>query len=223
MQVQDFAGERTCLVATGYDVRLANNFYVRTNHFIKSRRPFFKKRWKLRQFWRFPYMRFFFALHFLFVIPCFVIWLYACFACFFSILWVLFFLQHMMVLLFSLPTVLKQPVLSNTQQASLNEFYEFTQERVEGVFLNALREGVGLVASRRQEQVIKFQAFNRRGYQIMVEAKHWSRLMFVISLILLVWSLTWALGETAVPLIVRNLNTTGVNVPCGFMFPVPCQ
>ena len=219
MQVQEVTGERARLVTTGYDVHLANNCYVRTNHFIKCSQPFCKNAGKLRQFWRFPYMRTLFFLHFLFVIPCFFLWMYACMAFFFSILWVLFFLQHMIVLLFTLPKVLKQPVLSNTAQRSLNEFYEFTQETINGVFLTAQMEGIGCVMGRREEQSIRFQAFNERGYQIMVNAKHCSRVMFVISLILLLWSLSWALAETAVPFIVKNMNMT---VPCGFMFSLPC-
>lgn len=216
MQVQEFAGETTRLVATGVDVRLASgDYYALTNHFITTSQPFVKDK-KLRRFWRFRFMQFLFALHFLFVLPCFFAWIYACLASVLTILWLLLLLQHVMVLLFTLPTVLKQPVLSNTTQRSLNEFYDFQIERIEGAFLIA--QNAGLCLRERNSQTIKFQAFNERGYQIMVNTKHRSRLMFVISLILLVWSLSWAVGETATPYIMTYLNINGSLPFCWFAF-----
>lgn len=126
MQVQEFAGERTALIRRGYNVRLPSSCYVRTNHFIKSSQRFVKYGGRLCRFWHFPFMRVFFVLHFLLVLPCGVVWVYACIACLLTILWLLFLLQHVYVLLFTLPAVMKQPVVSNETQGRLNDFYELS-------------------------------------------------------------------------------------------------
>ena len=218
MQVQEFVGERTRLISRGRNVRMADNCYLRTNHFIKSSRDFVQSRLKLRQFWRFPWMRLFFALHFLLTLPCFLTWLYACIACFLTILWLLFFLQHVFVLVFSLPLVMKQPVIRD--QREMNAFYEIQVEQIEGVYRQVRQFGIGIVATSRES--VKFQVFNKEGYRTMLDAKHWSHVMIVFALILFVWSLSWALAETAVPLIVRNMHNSNLTTPCGFMFAVGC-
>ena len=218
MQVQEFVGERTRLINRGQTVHLPDNCYVRTNHFIKQSRDFVRSPVKLRQFWRFPWMRLFFAIYFLLTLPCFVTWLYACIACFITILWLLFFLQHVYVLAFSLRIVMKQPVVPNLRK--LNAIYELQVDQIQGVYRQVRQFGIGTVATSRES--IKFQVFNREGYQTMLAAKHWSRIMIVFTLILFVWSLSWALAETAAPLIVRNMHNPNLTIPCGFMFALSC-
>lgn len=218
MQVQEFAGERTSLIPRGRNVHVRNDCFVRTNHFIKCSVEFVDTRLPLCRFWRFRFMRLLFAVHFLLTLPCFLTWLYACIACLLTTLWLLFFLQHIYVLLFTLPLVMKQPVVS--AQVDLNAFYEIQVEQIQGAYLQARRQGIGVLATSRAS--INFQVFNRKGYQIMLDTKHWSRVMVVFTFILFVWSLSWALAETAAPLIVKNMNSTSLHTPCGFMFAVAC-
>ena len=177
------------------DHLLMNNSYIRTNYFIRCSREFLHKH-KLRQFIYFRGLIFCFFLCTLTVIPIPLVppkigYPWGAAGAVLMLLWSVVFTQHMNVITRTLRVVMKQPTVSDATQKSMNAFYEITLARLEGVFLQAKNQGMGLLKTNENSQSIQFQVFNEKGMKVMKKAIQRSISMFVISCLELTWCLAW--------------------------------
>ena len=146
----------------GTTIFLKDNVYTKTNFYIKQSRPYIPRR-TLRTYLYIRFMRWAFLCYCGLCLPMpflpdFIGWPWAAATGGLGLIWFLIFSQHMHVIYWTIPAVLSQPILPNNAQSRENDFYEFSLERVEGVYLSAKESGIGLI--QRSAGSIQFQALN---------------------------------------------------------------
>lgn len=180
----------------GIAVKIRNNCYVQTNHYIRSSRGFVRKPdGKLHEFWYFFGMR---GLFLSFVLLGVALgWLHLISAIVFlliGLLWVPVFAQHLFVIGYTMPYIMKQRVVSNREQLSVNKFVEYKITELEGVFLEAYQAGVGSAVAGEiagAEMTIKMQIFNERAQCYMYKSMVLSIIFAILSLQLVTWCIMW--------------------------------
>ena len=90
-------------------------------------------------------------------------------------------------------------MVSIREQSYDNWFYEIELSKLQGAYLQAKDAGVGVVVQAKG--TIKFQVFNTRAITHMSNCKIRSVIMFMCTIIQLMWSLGW---------IIANLVLAGV-------------
>ena len=161
VQAARAAQERIQVRKFGKSVSLRDSIYSKTNFYIQQSRPYIPHK-KLRTYFYIRFMRWVFLIYCVLCIPMpFVpnfMWPWAAATGGIALIWLLIFAQHMHVVYWTIPQVLSQPIWPDDVQSSENDFYEFTLERVEGVYLTARDSGIGIVQAASGS--IKFQALN---------------------------------------------------------------
>ena len=185
--------ERVTVNTFGADVTLLNNAHIRTNFFIDQSRPYIPGV-KLTKYIYCHCMIICFCFHSLAVFPLpfpppNVGFPMAIAALIVTIIWLLWLLQHLYVHRRTLFYVLQQPVISSAIQSSLNEFYEFKVERLEGIYLEARQAGIGAVEATSGS--ITFMAFNEIGVNWIKKAKRRSNTMLFFCCLEVIWCSVW--------------------------------
>ena len=108
-----------------------------------------------------------------------------------SLLWFLIFCQHLHVIRGTLPYVLKQPIINDLDKE--NWFYKLKFSQLEGVYLEAQQEGIGMHVEA--EGAIKFQVFNLKAKGKMTTCKGHSILMFLCSVFQIFWGILWIVAN----------------------------
>ena len=161
VQAARAAQERIQVRTFGKYVTLRDSIYSKTNFYIKQSRPYIPHK-KLRTYFYIRFMRWVFLIYCVLCIPMpFVpnfMWPWSAVTGGIALIWLLIFAQHMHVVYWTIPQVLSQPIWPDNVQSSGNDFYEFTLERVEGVYLRARDSGIGIVQAASGS--IEFQALN---------------------------------------------------------------
>lgn len=168
-----------------------NGRYASTNHYIRQSRGYVKKDGKLCQFFYLPLMSEAFVVYSFLALFAFLHLWAATAVLGLSLLWFLIFCQHLHVIRGTLPYVLKQPIISNHDKE--NWFYKLKFSQLEGVFLKAREEGIGVVVMA--EGAIKFQVFNLKAKGKMTTCKGHSILMFIISVLQIFWGILWIVAN----------------------------
>ena len=161
VEAAKFSKTDISIKSTGKAIRIKGGCYSFTNHYIRKSRGYVKKDGKLRQFINYPLMGYLFCLHSFAAIFVFLHYYFGIIIFVGSILYFLLFCQHLHVLRGTLPYVLKQPVVSIREQSYDNWFYEIELSKLQGAYLQAKEEGVGVIIQAKGK--IELQVFNNAG------------------------------------------------------------
>ena len=201
VEAATFSKTDISIKSTGRTVFIKGS-YASTNHYIRQSRGYVKKDGKLRQFINFPFMGYLFGFFSFAAIFSFLHYFYGAIVFVLSLLFFLLFCQHLHVLRGTLPYVLKQPVIK--EQEHDNAFYEIELSKLQGAYLQAKDEGVGVIIQAKGK--IKLQVFNYRAITHMSNCRIRSVIMFLCTIIQLMWSFGW---------IIANLAQGGVVIKTG--------
>ena len=165
-------------------VPLLNNIYIRTNFFIKQSQQYFPDH-KLRTFAYFRGMQWCFLVIVIFSLlaPASSVYAFICLAvnALFTAIWT----QHMIVVLFTMPLVLSQPVLKDNSSATLNKHFEYSVEECRADILAKDGEAVGSFGMVRGSG--KLQAFKATSVASMKMCIAVSIMSFIACIIFLVY------------------------------------
>ena len=184
---------RSQLSKFGRTVFLRKSIYVKTNHYIEQSRPYIPQR-RLRTYFYIRFMRWVFLIYCVLCIPMpFVpnfMWPWSAVTGGIGLIWLMIFAQHMHVVYWTIPQVLSQPILSDVVQPRENDFYVYTRERVEEVFLSAWDSGIGIVqsASGSASASIKFQALNETAARTVRASSCLSCCMLLVTILVITLS-----------------------------------
>lgn len=175
---------------TGVRVYVGNSIYTKTNHYIKESRPYIRNS-KHRQYWKCCNVNIILLFFFWLAVSMatsFLHWTAAAGNVVINTLWVYFFSQHMMVVCCTLPHVLRQPILPNSEMRgrAANEFIEIQVEQVRGTYLAMRNAGIGVV--QREGGVIKFHVLSEGAAWSIRTSRKCSIIGFVCSLLLLIFT-----------------------------------
>ena len=92
-----------------------------------------------------------------------------------------------------MPYVFKQPVVSIREQSYDNWFYEIELSKLQGAYLQAKEEGVGVIIQAKGK--IELQVFNTRAVTHMSNCRIRSVIMFLCTIVQLMWSFGWIIAN----------------------------
>ena len=173
---------------TGVRVHVGNSIYAKTNHYIRASRPYFRNR-TLREYWKCcninPLLLFSLWLA-VSVATSFIHWIAASMNVILDVLWICLFFQHMIVLCGTIPHILKQPILPNSEMRTSNSFMEIEVQHITGQYLILRNAGIGAI--QREGGVIKFHILSERAAWYIRASRKCSIVGFLLSVLLLLFS-----------------------------------
>ena len=173
---------------TGVRVHVRNSIYAKTNHYIRASQPYFRNR-TLREYWKCcntnPLLLFSLWLA-VSVATSFIHWIVASMNVILDVLWICLFFQHMIVLCGTIPHILKQPILPDSEMRTSNSFMEIEVQHITGQYLILRNAGIGAI--QREGGVIKFHILSEKAAQYIRASRKCSIVGFLFSVLLLLFS-----------------------------------
>lgn len=108
-----------------------------------------------------------------------------------GVAYLLLFTQHTFVNSMTIPHVLKQPSVPDHCLKNQNEYYEVTVEQFQAVFAASSNAGIGVVLSGTGK--VKIQVFQKSAFLTMKICCVMSTIGLILSVILTIFSLVWAI------------------------------
>ena len=173
---------------TGVRVHVGNSIYAKTNHYIRASRPYFRNR-TLREYWKCcninPLLLFSLWLA-VSMATSFIHWIVASMNVILDVLWICLFFQHMVVLCGTVPHILKQPILPDSEMRTSNSFMEIEVQHITGQYLILRNAGIGAI--QREGGVIKFHILSEKAARYIRASRKCSIVGFLLSVLLLLFS-----------------------------------
>ena len=187
--------------STGKTVHIPTDIYARTNFYIRQSQQYVRSR-KLRVFINFRWFGGIMScvllvqLAVLLLVSVFlgqqrptvelsIVWLVLSFVVILTLIpTFIVFCQHLHVVCWTIPWVLRQPVIPN--MIAGNKHLEIAVTNLEGVYLSAYNSGIGLVSQKTGK--IKFHVLSSNTALLMRRTRNLSIIFAVMAIINVIWA-----------------------------------
>ena len=191
-------GQTSLRDVTRRKVMLPNNIYIKTNFYIQQSRQYFKEH-TLKTFFYFRGMQWCYLVILILSLlaPTSSVYAFLCLAV--NVLFTVIWSKHMIVIIFTMPLVLSQPVVLEDGPNSRNKHLQISVEQHQADI--RVKDGEAVHTSSRRRGSGKFQAFNSNAVTIMKKCIVVSIASFVVSIASFVACITMLVYCTACGLI----------------------
>ena len=184
--------DRIEIKRTGKEVRIKNNIYDRTNHYIKASHGYVPedKERKLTCYWYFTGLQWVFLAVFVVGLVSPSHFIFALTMGGISILFIVCFSQHMYVVITTIPIILKLPHQPDNAMKLANDFYEISLEKYTAIFAASPDTAVGMGV--KTKGMIKIHVLSTRARRQVTYTIVVSILALVASIFMIIYC--FALG-----------------------------
>lgn len=177
-------GQTSLRDVTRRKVMLPNNIYIKTNFYIQQSRQYFKEH-TLKTFFYFRGMQWCYLVILILSLlaPTSSVYAFLCLAV--NVLFTVIWSKHMIVIIFTMPLVLSQPVVLEDGPNSRNKHLQISVQQHQADI--RVKDGEAVHTSSGRRRSGKFQAFNSNAVMIMKKCIVVSITSFVACITMLVY------------------------------------